>query len=142
MEPSITLFIGIGVSFLGLGWAVAARKSKVLFAQEMARRKQVEGMVARMRREEGSASGDGLNPTEYSETPMVEYDVNKIRYTFPIRRKKALGDKVIVAYNPAVPSDGLLAEDNSDHAFIAGCVIALIGLVVVSLALLGHPVLD
>jgi len=142
VEFSLTLLVGAGGTLLGVPWIIGALRDSARFPQKFAAMKQVEGVVTRMRKEEYSASGDGLNATEYSETPMVEYEVNKVRYIIPIRRQAKLGDKFVVAYNPAMPSDATLVEDNSRHAFAAGCVITAVGVALVVLALLGHPVLD
>jgi hypothetical protein len=142
MEVSFTLLVGIGLMTLGVPWIWSAHRAQNEFVRQMGRRKLVEGVVTRQRLVETYNHMSDLSQHDTHEVPMVEYTVNNIRYITPVRKSLEIGDKALIAYDPAVPSDGMLAESYAHYPIYSGAVILAVGAALIALALTGSLVLD
>lgn len=136
MDISFSLIFGAAQTALGIVWVIGARNDRLRHQRKLAAMKLVEAEVTRHRKEESYDPNSAISTTTETLVPMVEYVVNNHRYTAAMPKDLPLGAKLTVAYNPAMPSDAMLAEPRGRHAEIAGSVITLGGIAVV-LASLG-----
>ncbi len=142
MGLSFTLIIGIALAVLGIPWAVGGRRDRARFRVKLATMPQTDGVVTDIRIEEGSSSGDGLNTTQVFKVRIIEYGVGNARFKIETQKMLNVGDKVRILYNPAQPTEAMLAALPNPYTEATGWAMSAIGIALIVLAANGHLVLD